>query len=66
VIVEVNTTFAPAHTFVLAVEIEMVGTTLLFTLMVMAFEVAVFGEAQVLLLVTTQVTTSVLANVALL
>jgi hypothetical protein len=56
----------PAQTFPFVVAIEIVGATLLFTVMVKAFEVAVFGEAQVLLEVTTQVTTSPFAKVDVL
>lgn len=63
---DVNTTLEPAQTLVFEVVIEIPGTTLLFTAIVMAFEVAALGDAHVLLLVTTQVTTSPLAKVELL
>ena len=66
VVVEVNTTLVPAHTFVFVVLIAIVGTTLLFTVMVMVLDVAVLGEAQLLLLVTTQLTISLLSKAELL
>lgn len=63
---EVNNTLAPAHTLVLAVVIEMVGAVLLFTVMVIPFDVAVLGLAQLELEVITQVTTSPFASAELL
>ena len=63
---EVNNTLAPAHTPVLAVVIEMVGAVLLFTVMVIPFDVAVLGLAQLELEVITQVTTSPFASAELL
>lgn len=63
---EVNNTLAPAHTPVLDVVIEMVGAVLLFTVMVILFDVAVLGLAQLELEVITQVTTSPFASAELL
>jgi hypothetical protein len=58
VIVEVNNTLVPAQTLLLVVEIVIVGAVLLFTVMAIPFDVAVFGLAHVELEVITQVTTS--------
>lgn len=63
--VAVNVTELLAHTVVVGVLILTDGVTVGFTVMVIEFEVAVVGDAQVALEVITQVTTDPVAKVVL-